>query len=332
LARSGYFYWITPATRAPNLIAQFTVTHTKRSQMTLSLGLGAAGSSTPSTTWSTGALSADGGAYAFDGTTVPVSGTFALDFSDLNPNPAPGSSGRYFLNLTDSVSGDPLSISSLRLLDGAGTVLAQSSNASTSIDGATFRSFVDYTAPGTGNILPIASGKLFPSSGEAPLLVSFDATGSSDQDGSLIDYSWDFGDGSYGTGALVSHTYVAPGSFVPRLTVTDDKGASANVTFGVVVTDPNALNAPSALSAIASPGAVNLTWADNSNNEDGFVVERAAKSKSMLTFSVLATLPADSKSYSDTAVSARATYVYRVRGVKSSLLSDPSNQVQVRAK
>ena len=56
--------------------------------------------------------------------------------------------------------------------------------------------------------------------------ITFSGLASSDPDGDVLTYSWDFGDGSTGTGATPSHTYVNNGSFTVVLTVTDTYGAS----------------------------------------------------------------------------------------------------------
>ncbi len=66
-------------------------------------------------------------------------------------------------------------------------------------------------------------------SGFAPLTVNFDASGSSDADGTIASYAWDFGDGDKGGGAKVSHTYQTAGDYSVALTVTDDDGASASL-------------------------------------------------------------------------------------------------------
>jgi len=65
--------------------------------------------------------------------------------------------------------------------------------------------------------------------------VSVDASGSSDPDGSVVRYDWAFGDGSTGAGARSGHRYAAPGQYVVRLTVTDDRGARATRTVTVTV-------------------------------------------------------------------------------------------------
>ena len=58
-----------------------------------------------------------------------------------------------------------------------------------------------------------------------PLL--FDGTNSTDPDGTIISYLWDFGDGATGTGAMTVHTYNAPGTYTVELCVTDDDSLTA---------------------------------------------------------------------------------------------------------
>ncbi|WP_436935881.1 malectin domain-containing carbohydrate-binding protein [Halovenus marina] len=89
-----------------------------------------------------------------------------------------------------------------------------------------------------GNQLPIASFTASPTNANTGETVSFDASGSSDPDGSIASYSWDFGDGETATGATPSHTYDTAGTYTVELTVTDDDGATTTVTEQVSVSEP----------------------------------------------------------------------------------------------
>lgn len=54
----------------------------------------------------------------------------------------------------------------------------------------------------------------------------FNAGASSDSDGVVRSYNWNFGDGTTATGKFVSHRYSAPGNPTVSLTVADDDGAT----------------------------------------------------------------------------------------------------------
>ena len=83
---------------------------------------------------------------------------------------------------------------------------------------------------GTPNERPTAAFTVDVSEGSAPLEVHFDASSSTDPDGQLVSYDWEFGDGSTGSGRMVTHTYQDPGAYTPTLTVTDDRGATHTTT------------------------------------------------------------------------------------------------------
>jgi PKD repeat protein len=61
---------------------------------------------------------------------------------------------------------------------------------------------------------------------------------SSDPDGSIAAWEWDFGDGATSTAQNPTHTYTSTGSFTVKLTVTDDDGISRDATKTVTVTSP----------------------------------------------------------------------------------------------
>jgi hypothetical protein len=58
----------------------------------------------------------------------------------------------------------------------------------------------------------------------------FDASDSRDNDGSIVNYSWDFGDGKTGTGMITTHTYELKGDYAVILTVTDNDGLTDDTT------------------------------------------------------------------------------------------------------
>jgi LysM repeat protein len=66
--------------------------------------------------------------------------------------------------------------------------------------------------------------------------VNFDGSQSSDADGVIDIYTWDFGDGNTGSGVTVQHGYAMTGTYQATLTVTDDCGATALATASVTVT------------------------------------------------------------------------------------------------
>lgn len=66
--------------------------------------------------------------------------------------------------------------------------------------------------------------------------IAVDGSGSTDTDGTVVAYAWDFGDGATATGATANHTYAAPGTYTVTLKVTDDDGATHQTTASVAVT------------------------------------------------------------------------------------------------
>jgi PKD repeat protein len=84
---------------------------------------------------------------------------------------------------------------------------------------------------------PTAVLSITPASGPAPLAVTADASGSSDPDGTIVSYRFDFGDGTVvgpQAGATASHTYAA-GTWTATVTVTDNAGATSVASAVVTV-------------------------------------------------------------------------------------------------
>ena len=74
---------------------------------------------------------------------------------------------------------------------------------------------------------------------------------------------------------------------------------------------------------------VTLDWTDNSSNEQGFYVERAAKGKN-LQFARIATVGVNVRTYSQTETSGQ--WVYRVQAYNAVGVSSYSNTVTIRVR
>ena len=112
---------------------------------------------------------------------------------------------------------------------------------------------------------------------------TFDGAGSSDADGEIVSYTWEFGDGATATGAAPTHSYDWPGTYSVRLTVTDDDGATGTATRSIVVRDEpepgkqrvaaaddgvkcssSAWTLTATKAGADAPARVAVTWADGS--------------------------------------------------------------------
>jgi glucose/arabinose dehydrogenase/PKD repeat protein len=103
----------------------------------------------------------------------------------------------------------------------------------------------------SSNQPPVAVASASPTSGAAPLAVTFSSAGSLDPEGQPITYAWDFGDGTSSTAAHPSHTYMQPGRFSARLTVSD--GVSQTVGSTITI---SAGNVPAVTIGSPTDGAI----------------------------------------------------------------------------
>jgi PKD repeat protein len=131
-----------------------------------------------------------------------------------------------------------------------------------------------------------SNGALVPPANEAPtaafvatpngLAVAFNGSTSSDSDGTIASYAWDFGDGATGTGATANRTYAAAGTYTVKLTVTDDDGATGTISHPVTVTAPAPGNqAPTAAFTTSVAGLTVSADASTSTDPDGTIASYA---------------------------------------------------------
>ena len=146
---------------SPSMIAEFTLNHAKRGQMGITLGVSDTSSTLPTAEWYPAALAWQGGAYAFDGSTTAVDGTFVLDFTDLLSES--GVERKFYLGLWDNVAGDIATLKTFKIVDlttepdtDSGSITTLPITADGSAE-ATY-AFTQYTYTGaTGNHRPLLS-------------------------------------------------------------------------------------------------------------------------------------------------------------------------------
>lgn len=88
---------------------------------------------------------------------------------------------------------------------------------------------------------PVAKAQLSKSQAKVNEPITFDASQSVDPDGQITQYAWDFGDGNSSTQKVATHAYTRAGNFIPKLTVTDNQGATGQ-TIGFVTISPDSNN------------------------------------------------------------------------------------------
>ncbi len=126
--------------------------------------------------------------------------------------------------------------------------------------------------------IPIRAANHRPEPRLAPLALAdcrtmvFDASLSRDEDGDVISYHWDFGDGESAGGRRVSHTYARSGSYAGELRLTDDSGQVTHGSSLELVTfvnePPRAVAGPD---QVAMPGRELTFDGSASSDSDGQV-------------------------------------------------------------
>ncbi len=164
------------------------------------------------------------------------------------------------------------------------------------------------------NEVPVAVIDEMANSHDIGVSITFNGSYSYDNDGSISNYTWDFGNGEMHTGETVEYTYPTGGDYTVTLTVTDNAGAMNSATVNISIVDPFILAAPSALLAQVEGMDVLLNWQDNSSSETSFIVERGVKFRGRTQFEMIATLNADTTTHTDT-VPETGQYSFRVKAV-----------------
>jgi len=137
-----------------------------------------------------------------------------------------GSIAGYLWTFSDGTSG--LGVISTRQFSAAGTYVATLAV----FDNSGEKSVVSRTfSVVNNNVPPIAAF----SETCGVLTCTFNGTGSSDPDGAVTAYSWAFGDGTTGSGAIVTHAYTGSGTYNVTLTVTDNSAGTNTKSKAVTV-------------------------------------------------------------------------------------------------
>jgi len=133
---------------------------------------------------------------------------------------------------------------------------------------------------------PVADFSYSPAQPSVGETVKFDGSSSHDPDGTIASYSWDFGDGTTGSGVTAEHAYSKEGSYKACLTVKDDKGADDQACQSLTVVSAPTAGAPAAATKAPTvgkePSAVASGDFDGDGKEDLAVANQGADNVSIL--------------------------------------------------
>lgn len=132
--------------------------------------------------------------------------------------------------IMDKARTQPDYTSSALSMDGKTAAIAYTDRGNSVYVNTSSEGVVPPAPPPIINKPPTALFTFDPLSGLYPLGVTFNAQNSSDSDGQIVSYQWDFGDGTRDSGVLREHIFQGKGRFRIKLTVTDNLGAQATAT------------------------------------------------------------------------------------------------------
>jgi len=121
------------------------------------------------------------------------------------------------------------------------------------------------------NIPPLADFVYDPLNPETNELITF-TDNSSDIDGTIISWHWDFGDGNSSTNQTSNHSYAHGGNYQVNLTVTDDDNDSSWTTQIITIANQDPIADFEVISPVNATTDDNITFIDNSTDQDGTIV------------------------------------------------------------
>jgi PKD repeat protein len=123
--------------------------------------------------------------------------------------------------------------------------------------------------PVTPTTKPSAAFTATPTSGTAPLVVSF-TDNSTDGTSTITEWDWNFGDGNISTEENPTYEYATPGTFTVSLTVTSADGSDTETKTGLITVNSSEATAPTAdFTATPTAGAAPLTVQFTDGSADG---------------------------------------------------------------
>ena len=180
--------------------------------------------------------------------TSPVAGAapFLVTFDAQGSHDPEGGSLSFFWQFGDGTTASGSAKTSHRYLQ-PGTYTAMLTVTDTQGDSTTLTSqpiLVAEAAENDGTSTPEAVIELDRDAPIAPATIRVDGRRSRPgrPDGTIVDWAWDFGDGTIGTGDHLKHVYPDPGTYTLRLTVTDDLGRQDTVSGIITVRSAGAVN------------------------------------------------------------------------------------------
>ena len=155
----------------------------------------------------------------------------ALSFSGSGSSDPQGETLSYAWNFGDGSTGTGVTPTHTYTVPGTHTVSLTVTNSSN----------LAATASTTATIAaqpPVANAG-GPYNGGIGAVISFNGKGSSDPQGELLTYAWNFGDGTTGTGAISTHAYTAPATYTVSLTVTNTSNLTATTSTTTAILGQN---------------------------------------------------------------------------------------------